>query len=270
MPVRALILALSVLAAAAAGAAAAQPLELISRDLASRAHPLPVATDVNIITGIDVSDSITRHDEWLQYAGLARGVIDERFLRRVAEGEHRRVGFLAFTWSSGGAVNVVVPWTVIETPGDAARIANLLDTAPRVDRSGFGTYRPLSLGQGPGGMTDIAEALTSALQLSDAAPFPASRSVVNILSNGVDNNGQDPRPVRDQAILQGLTVNGIVFGGRAGLADYFRANIIGGAGAFLMEVEQPSDLPAALERKFWQDLIAALPVLTPDVLTPDS
>lgn len=259
MPLRALILALASLAAAAAGAATAQPPDPASPNLASRAHPQPAATDVNIVTGIDVSDSITRHDEWLQYAGLARGVVDERFLRRVAEGEHRRVGFLAFTWSSDGEVNVVVPWTVIETPADAARAANALDTAPRIDRSGFGTYRPLSLSQGSGGMTDIAEALTSALQLAGAAPFPARRSVVNILSNGVDNNGQDPRPVRDQAILQGITVNGIVFGGRTGLADYFRANIIGGAGAFLMEVEQPADLPAALERKFWQDLIAALP-----------
>jgi len=252
MTLRALFLALLTLTVAT-------PALCQTRELASRNHPLPAATDVNIITGIDVSDSITADDEWLQYTGLSRGVVDDRFRQRVAEGEHRRVGFMAFTWSSGGEVQIVVPWTIIETPADAARVASQFDNAPRIDRSGFGAYRPLSLNQGPGGMTDIAEALTSALLLAEGAPFPARRSVVNILSNGVDNNGQNPSSVRDQAILQGVTINGIVFGERRGLADYFRANIIGGAGAFLMEIEQPADLPAALERKFWQDLIAALP-----------
>jgi hypothetical protein len=254
---RRLIPALFGLAFAAAAPAAAQgPL---GAALASRDHPMPVATDINIITAIDVSDSITQQEEQLQYDGLARGVVDPRFLARVAEGPQQRVGFVVFTWSSGGDVRVVVPWTVIESPADGARVAAQLDAAPRIDRRGFGMFRPSSLDQGARGLTDIAEAVRAALEISMTAPFPAGRSVINVLSNGVDNDGQDPRAVRDQAIRLGVTINGVVFGNMPDLPDYFRSNIVGGPGAFLMTVQKPQDLPVALEKKFWQDLIAGLP-----------
>src|SRR3546814_16737195 len=68
------------------------------------------------------------------------------------------------------------------------------------------------------------------------------RSVVNILSNGVDNNGPTPDAARDQAIRLGITINGIVFGERDDLADYFRQHVIGGPGAFIMTVGKPEDL----------------------------
>jgi len=223
-------------------------------------HPMPVDTDFNLVTAIDVSDSITRHDEWLQYSGLTRGVLDPEFLARVAGGLTRRIGFVAFTWSSGGEVNIVVPWTVIETRADAEAVAARLDAAPRIDRRGFGMYRSLgsSVDVPRGGLTDIAEAVESAVQLSLNAPFATRRSVINILSNGVDNNGRDPSVVRDHAIRLGMTINGVVFGGNPGLPDYFRDHVIGGPGAFLMTVQQPGDLPRVLEKKFWLDLVAGL------------
>ncbi len=206
-----------------------------------------------------MSDSIDRHEEWLQLTGLSRGVVDPAFLQRISEGQEQRIGFMAYTWSSGGDVRVVVPWTIIASPADAQRVAALFDNAPRVERDSYGSYRPLSVEQLTRGMTDIAEAVTTALRLSLAAPFPTRRSVINLLSDGVSNNGPDPRVARDQAIRLGVTINGIVFGGRRDLPDYFRRNIIGGPGAFLMEVSEPDDLPRALEKKFWQDIIAALP-----------
>lgn len=227
--------------------------------LASRDHPLPVATDVNLITAVDVSDSITPDDEHLQYSGLARGVLDPQFLARIAEGAEQRIGFVAFTWSSGGQVDVIVPWTVIASRADAERVAAQLQAAPRIDRTGFGRYGPATSSvDRRGGMTDVGEAVQSAVALSTAAPFPARRSVVNILSNGVDNNGPTPDAARDQAIRLGITINGIVFGERDDLADYFRQHVIGGPGAFLMTVSKPEDLPRVLEKKFWQDLIATL------------
>jgi hypothetical protein len=64
--------------------------------------------------------------------------------------------------------------------------------------------------------------------------------------------------VRDHAIRMGATINGVVFGTRQDLPDYFRRNVVGGPGAFLMTVQEPSDLPRALEKKFWQDLVAGL------------
>jgi len=251
-----LIFILFVLAVSAATPVYAQ--DLGAAGLASRDHPRSQSTDFNLITAVDVSDSITRHDEWLEYSGLARGVLDPAFLERIAEGMEQRIGFMAYTWSSGGQFDVIVPWTIIETRADAERVAALFDNAPRMDRSGYGTYRPSRFNTPQGGMTDIAEALQAAVGFSLAAPFTARRSVINILSNGVDNNGKNPAVIRDQAIRMGITINGVIFGDRQGLPEYFRSNVVGGPGAFLMTVQEPTDLPIALEKKFWQDMIAGL------------
>jgi len=255
---RRLIFILFVLAGMAATPLSAQ--DLGAAALASRDHPRLRNTDFNLITAIDVSDSITRHDEWLEYSGLARGVLDPTFLRRITEGLEQRIGFMAYTWSSGGRFEVVVPWTVIATRADAERVAALFDNAPRMDRSSYGSYLPSRFSRAQAGMTDIAEALQAGVDFSLSAPFAARRSVINILSNGVDNNGKNPAVIRDQAISLGITINGVIFGDREGLPDYFRSNVVGGPGAFLMTVQEPADLPKAMEKKFWQDMIAGLPV----------
>src|SRR3546814_19195308 len=98
--------------------------------LASRDHPLPVATDFNLITAVDVSASITPQEEVLQYDGLARGVVDAQFLARIADGAERRTAFAAFTWSSGGQVAVVVPWAVHATRPAPAPVAAPFNTSP--------------------------------------------------------------------------------------------------------------------------------------------
>ncbi|AZO63986.1 MAG: DUF1194 domain-containing protein [Mesorhizobium sp.] len=38
-------------------------------------------TDANVVTAIDVSDSIGRYEEWLQQAGLVRALVHPDFLR---------------------------------------------------------------------------------------------------------------------------------------------------------------------------------------------
>ena len=103
---RRLILAVLVFIGTTAAPAMAQTAGLASRDHAMPDHPTPLATDFNIVTAIDVSDSIDRHEEWLQMTGLARGVVDPAFLQRITEGQEQRIGFMAFSWSSGGDVNV--------------------------------------------------------------------------------------------------------------------------------------------------------------------
>ena len=50
------------------------------------------ATDVNLITAIDVSESLTRPEEGLQVQGLADALLEPDFLHLVAAGYHRRVG----------------------------------------------------------------------------------------------------------------------------------------------------------------------------------
>ena len=218
------------------------------------------ATDVNLITAIDVSDSITRHEEWLQYQGLAEALLEPDFLHLVAAGYHRRVAVLVVAWSSDGALRPVVPWTVIASPEDARRVAAALRRAPRIDRTHYGDETDgldPAVTVGPGGSTDVALAIDGSLGEALSAPFAARRSVINILSNGVDNSGAAPELARDRAVALGATVNAVVFGWRREVPAYFEERVIGGPGAFMMTVRAPGEMIESLSRKFWRDMIAA-------------
>ena len=73
-----------------------------------------IATDVNIVTGLDISNSISVDEIALELRGLARAIEDPRVLHAIAAGRHRRIGFAVFAWHHRQHP-VVVPWTVIES-----------------------------------------------------------------------------------------------------------------------------------------------------------
>ena len=61
-----------------------------------------------------------------------------------------------------------------------------------------------------------------------AAPFAAARLVIDISGDGTNNVYPAPHMARDEAILAGMTINGLAILSKAGgLDDYFRANVIG-------------------------------------------
>lgn len=64
----------------------------------AKAFSVEVRTDANIVTAIDVSDSIGRHEEWLQQTRLVRALVHPDFLRAATAGPHRQIGFAVFTW----------------------------------------------------------------------------------------------------------------------------------------------------------------------------
>lgn len=226
--------------------------------VSAAADELDLPTDLDIITAVDASDSITRHDEWLQYAGLARAVTHTDFLSEVANGHNGRVGFTLFTWSSHGDVRVVVPWTAIASAEDAARVAQLIKSAPRIDRSSYESGPHGDADDDPpaaDAYTDIALAISHATDIARARNR-RGRTVVNVLSDGTDNSGASPDVARDAALRAGLTISGVVFGARPEVPLHFQHHVIGGAGAFLIEVAAPEDLIEALQRKFWHDLVS--------------
>lgn len=219
-----------------------------------------ITTDANILTAIDESASVGRHEEWLQYNGLAEAVLNPAFLDAVRQaGPRGTVGFSVVAWSTGGAIRVVVPWTVIASAEDAARVAAHIRTSPRTDRSSWAdaddTGAPLG-DDAASRPTDISATIDAAANMTMTAPFAAARGVINILADGPDNVGQGPRDASQLAVSRGLTINGVVFGGDETLADYFRGHVIGGIGAFVESADNdPQAFSAMMVRKFLQDLM---------------
>jgi hypothetical protein len=63
------------------------PILLVHSDLAAQ-----VETDVNIATGLDISASVGRDEEWLERFGTARGLASQTFAKVARSGRHGRIG----------------------------------------------------------------------------------------------------------------------------------------------------------------------------------
>jgi Protein of unknown function (DUF1194) len=142
----------------------------------------PIRTDANLATALDISDSIMRHEEWLEFEGLAKAVTSAALLDAIASGRHRRIGFAVFNWSSGGRFELLVPWTLIASIADAERVATMLRGAPRIDRRGWardGGRREIPP-IGPDLRTDISATIEFAIDLALLAPYSSPRSIINV------------------------------------------------------------------------------------------
>jgi hypothetical protein len=228
------------------------------------------ATDANLITAIDVSGSVKRADEHLEFDGMAAAVVDPRFLQAIARGRHGRIGFVAFTWANGEFVSLV-PWTLIGSEADALQVAERLRTARGHPIRGYamsapgnrsmrspGNERPWRTGRA----TDVSAAIERAMAVGVAAPFASHHQVINMCANGIDNVGDGPAAARDAADARGMIVNGLILGhgGDAGeIAAYFRDHVQAGPGSFVIEARDFEDIASALLAKFLFELAAVSP-----------
>jgi hypothetical protein len=246
----------------------ALPLMVFLCGASPAANAVVPGTDANVVTAIDVSDSIGRYEEWLQQTGLVRALVHPDFLRAATAGPRRRIGFAVFTWSSDGKFDLLVPWTVIDSAEDAARVSQALASVTLIDRTHYGGGDMEQDGNAdPAAMhdrlTDMSEAIAVASLLLASSPHATERAVMNICANGTDNFEGGTESSRDAALAQGFTINGLVLGQDAELAQYFRSSVIGGPGAFAMDISDAKDAGEFMTRKLVRDLLASAPADAP-------
>src|SRR5262249_11324477 len=91
----------------------------------------------------------------------------------------------------------------------------------------------------------------------------------DISADGPTNEGDSPGPLRFQAASVGITINGIVIvNEEKHLRRYFEEHVIGGPGAFVLEVDRLADFATAIRLKLLQEIEvatgpASIPALTP-------
>ena len=104
-----------------------------------------------------------------------------------------------------------------------------------------------------GGLTAVGDVLAFAWQMLNQIP-PTGRQVVNIISNGESNQGQPVQPVSQAMRAAGVTINAVLFGPSATIDQYYRENVTGGRGSFVMRIRGSDDVAAAFRSKFVLDL----------------
>src|SRR5262249_16445428 len=103
--------------------------------------------------------------------------------------------------------------------------------------------------------TDLSQAIDHATETLAMAPFAGERSVVNIIGNGEDNVGDDAQAARDRSVEHGIILNGVVLGADAAVLDYYRRQVIGGPGAFVMTMSGSDTMVEVMTRKLFYDIV---------------
>ena len=213
------------------------------------------AVDILLVLAADVSRSIDEDEFNLQRRGYAAALSDPRVLRAITEGQHRSIALCFVEWSDTLDQQVVVDWTTIRDGEDAASIATTMLKAPRSFAS----------------RTSISGAIYFSMAQLASAKVSADKRIIDISGDGTSNSGPPVAEARDQAVAAGITINGLaIINTQAGpgftmhtqppggLPEYYRQNVIGGPGAFLLQVENFGTFAEAMARKLVSE-IAGVP-----------
>jgi hypothetical protein len=233
--------------------------------LAAAAPARAEDVDLLLILAADVSRSIDDVEFNLQRKGYAAALSDPKVLAAIAGGPNRAIAISFVEWSDTLDQKIVVDWTKIRDGEDAAAVGATILAAPRSFAS----------------RTSISGAIYFSLgQFSNSAPN-ADRRIIDISGDGTNNSGPTVTEARDQAVAKGITINGLAIINTqtrpgftmhtqppGGLPNYYKENVIGGPGAFLLVVENFETFADAIIRKLVSEIAGAPPKTRTAALKP--
>ncbi len=225
---------------------------LLSGRFARAAELEPV--DVELILAVDVSRSVDPEEQELQMKGYAAAFRDPRLLQGIAGGPIGQIACMMFTWSDWQIQETMVPWMKIDGAATAEGFAAAIDAAPR--RTWL--------------YTSISGAIDHSMK-QFGAQFEGLRRVIDISGDGVNNSGRPLAAARQEALDKGVVINGLPVLDRTPpppqfaamqppLDEYYRDEVIGGPGAFVMVAEGFESFEQAAKRKIIREIAFNPPV----------
>jgi Protein of unknown function (DUF1194) len=210
--------------------------------------------DLLLVLAADVSRSVDAQKFQLQRAGYAAAIANPRVLDAIRSGRNRRIAILFMEWSGIANQQVVIDWTPIDGPKSAQAFGDRLLELPRsfADR------------------TSISGGIDFAVAQFPRAPFFAERQTIDVSGDGTNNSGRDVTKARDDALALGITINGLVILSErplpwnpehtnppGGLGNYYRANVVGGPGAFVLVAKDFNSFGQAIIKKLIAEIADA-------------
>jgi Protein of unknown function (DUF1194) len=209
--------------------------------------------DLLLVLAVDVSRSIDQTKFLLQRDGYAAAISNRGVLEAIKSGPHQKIGLNFVEWSGFGAQKLVIDWTIIDGPDTARRFGDQIVEAPRsfADR------------------TSISGGIEFAAAQIERSPLKAPRHIIDVSGDGTNNAGRDVGTARDEAAAKGIIVNGLVIlsdsqllfnaehtNPPGGLEKYYRDNVVGGPGAFVMVAEDFNAFGKAIIKKLIAEIAA--------------
>jgi len=205
---------------------------------ASRAQEQQTDIDTALIVSVDVSNSVDEHRYKLQMEGIAKALEDPEVLKAILNGPNGGILVSMVTWAD--KPRFALPWQKIASAADAAAVAAKVRALPRQT----GEFTCVS-----GMLRSISDKVVPQIP---AKPF---RIIVDVSGDGRENCNPDepPAAVRDELVASNVTVNGLpILEGDEGatLESWYRENVMGGPGSFILPANGFGDFGRAIRQKF--------------------
>jgi hypothetical protein len=215
--------------------------------------------DLLLVLAADVSRSVDHLKFQLQREGYAAAIADKRVLEAIGSGRNRRIAVSFVEWSGISAQRVVIDWTVIDGEQAARKFGDQLLELPR------------SFAE----RTAIGAAIDFSMNLLERAPHESARRTIAVAGDGTNNSGRDVTIARAEALAKGVTINALAILSErpltwnpehtnppGGLPNYFRNNVIGGPGAFVIVAEDFNSFGQAIIKKLIAEIAGVPPAQT--------
>ncbi len=224
------------------------PAEIARAEIANPAGARPARyrqpVALELVLAVDTSVSVSTGEFALQMLGLANAFRDPSVLAAIRGAGENGIAVVLMQWGVGLQQRIAVNWTHVRDAASAERFAHAIETSPRH-----------FVGNG----TAISRALKMAFTLFEENGFRGTRRVIDVSGDGRNNSGSQPGAMRDLIVAQGVVINGLaILDGDRALGRYFRSNVTGGQGSFVMTANTFADYAAAIRRKLLREI--SLPV----------
>ena len=212
--------------------------------------------DLLLVLAADISRSVDEVKFQLQRSGYSTAFSNSRVMEAIRSGPNGRIAVTLVEWSGPLSQKIVIDWMVISDDKTARLFGDHIVEASRAFADS----------------TSISAGIDFAMTQLDRAPYETRRRVIDVSGDGDNNSGRDVTAARDEAIANGVTINGLVILTEAplswnplhtnplgGLANYYRNNVIGGPGAFVMVAENINSFGDIIVKKLIAEIAQAVP-----------
>jgi Protein of unknown function (DUF1194) len=209
--------------------------------------PRPAQTEVALalVLAVDASGSISNDRFELQKQGYAAAFRNRQVLNSIRSLTTQSIAVTMMQWTGPELHVQTVDWMLAK---DEASVNALADAIEASKRQLFGGGTSIS------GVIDYSRIL-----LADSQ-FLSIRRVIDISGDGANNRGRSVTLARDEAIRDGISINGLpILTLEPDLDRYYYDNVIGGPGAFMVPARSYDTFAEAILKKLITEIAGAAP-----------
>jgi hypothetical protein len=196
--------------------------------------------DLELVLAVDSSDSVDNREFALQIIGLADAFRHPLVIKALGAGPHKAIVVSMVEWADRNQQIVLIPSTVLTGKATAYQLSDRIRSTPR-------TYER--------GVTSVSGIIDFAVSTFARNGLRGRRLVIDISSDGRQNDGRPVAEARGEALALGLTINALTINNEYGrLDEYYRKEVVGGPSAFVEVANDYAAYPEAILRKLIREL----------------